>query len=131
MGRFGLGEVLLAEKRYAQRARAAEKLRRKRLKNIRGRDVTMEETDKESPLDMDDWEDSLKALLDHDEVDSLKSAMDTLDLESSAQELLNRNSQALVRLEELQEERFGRKGKFRGVEVGSEEWDTGQSTVTL
>lgn len=129
VGRIGLGEVLLAEKKYSQRARAAEKLRRKRLKNIRGRDVTMEEDSDELPTDAANWEDSFKGLLDHDEVDSLKSAMEGLNLEASAQELLNRNSKALIRLEELQMQRLGRKGGFRGVEVGSEEWDTGAFNI--
>lgn len=58
---------------------------------------------------------------------SLREFMETLDLEEAIQELLDRNMQALARLEVLQSQRLGGEGGGTSqVEVGSEEWDLGQ-----
>ena len=58
---------------------------------------------------------------------SLREFMETLDLEEAIQELLDRNRQALARLEVLQLQRLGgENGGTSQVEVGSEEWDLGQ-----
>ena len=58
---------------------------------------------------------------------SLRELMETLDLEEAIQELLDRNMQALARLEVLQSQRLGgENGGTSQVEVGSEEWDLGQ-----
>jgi len=65
--------------------------------------------------------------LTKEQVDSIKSALKDLDLEDSVRELLNRNTKALVRLEELQVQRLGDKAGFKPVEIGSEEWDTAQA----
>ena len=58
---------------------------------------------------------------------SLREFMETLDLEEAIQELLDRNRQAIARLEALQSQRLGgESGGTSQVEVGSEEWDLGQ-----
>ncbi len=66
-------------------------------------------------------------LLAPEEAASLKGFMETLEVEVAIQELLDRNRQALERLEELQLQRLGRENGGAGqVEVGSEEWDIGE-----
>lgn len=62
-----------------------------------------------------------------DEVAPIQDFMETLELEASIQELLDRNKRALARLEELQSQRLGgENGGASQVEVGSEEWDIGE-----
>jgi len=69
----------------------------------------------------------LDSLLAPEQAASLREFMETLELEVAIQELLDRNRQALARLEVLQSQRLGgENGGASQVEVGSEEWDVGQ-----
>jgi hypothetical protein len=135
VGRIGLGEVLLAERRNKQRAMSIETLQRKRLNEIHDQDVVMEDgvhsaqqagENLTQTTGSDDWE-MPKGLLTREQVESIKAALKNLDLEVAVQELLDRTAKALVRLEELQMQRLDDKASFRPVEVNSEEWDTGTS----
>jgi len=57
----------------------------------------------------------------------IQDFMETLELEASIQELLDRNKRALARLGELQSQRLGgENGGASEVELGSEEWDIGE-----
>jgi hypothetical protein len=68
----------------------------------------------------------LDELLPPDEVQNIKAALGSLQLENAVQELLERNRRALIRLEELQRLRLIADGGGSGVaEQGSEELDTG------
>lgn len=72
----------------------------------------------------------MEGLLAPNEVDELKSALGSLELEQAVQELLERNVKALQRLEELQLRRLGsEESASKHVEVDSEEWETGTSTI--
>ena len=69
----------------------------------------------------------MDSLLAPEQADSLREVMETLELEVGIQELLDRNREALARLEVLQLQRLGgENGGTSQVEVGSEEWDVGQ-----
>ena len=69
----------------------------------------------------------MDSLLAPEQAASLREFMETLELEEAIQELLDRNRQALARLEVLQLQRLGgENGGTSQVEVGSEEWDVGQ-----
>ena len=72
----------------------------------------------------------LETLLPPDQVKSLKAALDSFELENSVQNLLERNQQALVRLEELQTQRLT-DHPTSNAEEGSEEWDTGSSVFII
>jgi hypothetical protein len=70
---------------------------------------------------------ALDPLLERDQVAPIQDFMKTLEVEVAIQELLDRNKQALARLEELQSQRLGgENGDASGVEVASEEWDVGE-----
>ncbi len=66
----------------------------------------------------------LEALLGPEEVDSIKAALNSLELENLVHQLLQRNQRALVRLGELQKQRLIDHPSIPP-EEGSEEWDTG------
>lgn len=66
----------------------------------------------------------LEALLGPEEVDSIKAALNSLELENLVHQLLQRNQSALVRLGELQKQRLIDHPSIPP-EEGSEEWDTG------
>jgi len=76
-----------------------------------------------------DEDEILEGLLSKEQVASLKSVLKNLELENAVQELLDRNSKALKRLEELQRQRLMKQGAFHPVEEGSEEWDTGKGIL--
>jgi len=77
-------------------------------------------------------EDGLEGLLPPDQIAVIKAAIDTLELEDAVNELLDRNRRALARLEELQRLRIDSEdGGSSEVEVGSEEWDTGEYSRQL
>ena len=68
----------------------------------------------------------MEALLPSEEVDAIKSSLGSLEMEQAVDELLQRNSRALERLEELQLQRLRAQGGGSSiVEVGSEEWEVG------
>ncbi|EIW86379.1 hypothetical protein CONPUDRAFT_140961 [Coniophora puteana RWD-64-598 SS2] len=66
----------------------------------------------------------LDGILTQDQIKSLKVMLNDLDLEQSVQDLLDKNSRALRRLEQLQVERL-KEGNPQ-VQEGSEEWDIAQ-----
>jgi hypothetical protein len=88
--------------------------------------------DRPDPLQNDafDSELDLDSLLPPDEVKSLKAALNSLELENSVQNLLERNQRALERLEELQSQRLTNH-PTSNAEEGSEEWDTGSSSFNI
>ncbi|KAH0838619.1 hypothetical protein J3R83DRAFT_6942 [Lanmaoa asiatica] len=86
----------------------------------------VDESDKVSVLDD---EESLETLFSTEQINLLKQALGSLELEATVHELLNRNAKALKRLEELQNKRLSRPGEFSPVEQGSEEWDTAQGIL--
>jgi hypothetical protein len=121
IGRRQLGEVLY---RQEQRRVVTAGARRE---SLQGRGAIQEvEEDlavvSEPPKGMDT---DLNALLPREEVDAIKAAMNSLELENSIQQLLERNRLALNRLEELQILRLT--GGSNSAEEGSEEWETGSS----
>ncbi|EAU92972.1 hypothetical protein CC1G_03759 [Coprinopsis cinerea okayama7 len=93
-------------------------------------DVVMngeEPTSPDVPKQSMDAEEDMESLLPPEEVQAIKEAMGSLELENAVQELLERNQRALVRLKELQRRRFSQGGaNFSAVEEGSEEWETAQ-----
>ena len=120
IGRSVYGEVLWRERGNSLRLRA---LKRKQLTGSNLSDVIMEESSSaEQGPPSEDWHETLKNFLS---ISSLKSALDDLEVQDSVQELLERNSKALARLEELQLRRYGDPTGFKPVQVGSEEWETG------
>ena len=76
-------------------------------------------------------DDSLGSLLSQDQLRLLKEALDSAEIEAGVQELLERNANALKRLEELQNMRLVKPGGFTAVEEGSEEWETGSFTWAI
>ncbi|KAI9059651.1 hypothetical protein FKP32DRAFT_1596208 [Trametes sanguinea] len=72
----------------------------------------------------------IEALLPSEEVEAIKSALGTLEMEQAVDELLQRNAKALQLLEELQLARLREQGSGSSiVEVGSEEWDVAQGII--
>lgn len=133
IGREALGEVLWRwedrKKRWAtEKARAAEEAAQcspmagleEEHNNVI--DPSLEES-------LDDDEEALEGLLSKEQIASLKSVLKSLELENAIQELLDRNTKALRRLEELQRQRLMKDGGFHPVEEGSEEWDTGKGIL--
>jgi hypothetical protein len=125
IGRTVYGEVLWRERGNRLRLRA---LKKKKLAESNLPDVIMEEPDstEQGSSGGEDWHETLKGFLS---VSSLKSALGDLEVQDSMQELLERNANALARLEELQLRRYGDPGGFKPIEVGSEEWETGKTHV--
>lgn len=118
VGRRQLGEVL-----YRQEQRRVERAGARR--ESRGYIQEVEEDlaiVAQPPKDVDA---DLNALLPREEVDAIKAAMNSLELENSIQQLLERNRLALKRLEELQILRLTEGSN--SAEEGSEEWQTGSS----
>jgi hypothetical protein len=84
----------------------------------------------EVPSNEDAIEESLNGLLSKGQVDAVMAALDSLELQETARELLRRNCRALERLEFLQAERLsGPSGGSSKAEIGSEEWDTGEPSA--
>lgn len=104
-------------------------LKKKQLAGGNLPDVIMEEPDSAEQCSSggEDWGETLKEFLS---VSSLKSALDDLEVQNLAQELLGRNTKALTRLEELQLHRYGDPAGPKSVEVGSEEWETGNNSCS-
>jgi hypothetical protein len=136
IGREALGEVLWRwedrKKRWAaENARAAEEAAQCLL--MTGLEEDEEEQnnviDPSLEESFDDDEEALDGLLSKEQIASLKSVLKSLELENAVQELLDRNTKALRRLEELQRQRLMKEGGFHPVEEGSEEWDTGKGIL--
>ncbi|KAI0063213.1 hypothetical protein BV25DRAFT_1907287 [Artomyces pyxidatus] len=140
VGRCALGEVLFSQenKRRIDKAIADEERRRRfvaavvedvELQDDTGEveDVTEEERSKQAAEAKNAADEALETLLPPEEVASIKAVLGTLELEAAVQELLDRNTGALKRLEELQLERLGGEGGGSStVAEGSEEWDLAQ-----
>lgn len=128
MGRQQLGEFLW---RKEQRAKERQANIREDMESR----ATAIEVDDDDNIDPDlrqisqskdsELEEALTELLPPEEVDVIKSALDSLELEGAVQELLDRNARALVRLQKLQRKRLLRREYV--VAEGSEEFDTGES----
>lgn len=136
IGREALGEVLWRwedrKKNWtAEKARAAEDA----AQCLPMEGLEEDEEEQNNVIDpsledsFDDDEEALDGLLSKEQVASLKSVLKSLELENAVQELLDRNTKALRRLEELQRQRLMKEGGFHPVEEGSEEWDTAQSIL--
>lgn len=121
VGRRQLGEVLYRQEQTRVETAGA------RRESLQGRgDIQEVEEDLaviSEPLKGVDTD--LNALLPREEVDAIKAAMNSLELENSIQQLLERNRLALNRLEELQTLRLTEGSN--SAEEGSEEWETGSS----
>lgn len=139
VGRMGLGETVW---RWEERRRERELQRFKagfivEIEENTAEDVAMEDLQEVNMDGMPEatsnetmtkaTEDGLDGLLPPDQIAVIKAALDTLELEDAVNELLGRNRRALARLEELQRLRIGGEdGGSSEVEIGSEEWDTGE-----
>ena len=139
VGRMGLGETVW---RWEERRRERELQRFKagfivEIEENTAEDVAMEDLQEVNMDGMPEatsnetmtkaTEDGLEGLLPPDQIAVIKAALDTLELEDAVNELLGRNRRALARLEELQRLRIGGEdGGSSEVEIGSEEWDTGE-----
>lgn len=122
VGRRQLGEVLYHQEQRRLKTAGA------RRESFQGRgDIREVEEDlaivaAEPSKDVDT---DLNALLPREEVAAIKAAMNSLELENSIQQLLERNRLAINRLEELQILRLTEGSN--SAEEGSEEWETGSS----
>lgn len=121
VGRRQLGEVLYRQEQRRVKVAAARRESLEGRGNIQevGEDLAVVA---EPPKDVDT---DVNALLPREEVDAIKAAMNSLELENSIQQLLERNRLALNRLEELQILRLT-EGSNSAAEEGSEEWETAQ-----
>ncbi|KAJ2913041.1 hypothetical protein MD484_g7371, partial [Candolleomyces efflorescens] len=77
-------------------------------------------------------DEDLNSLLPPEEVKAFKETLGSLELEAAVTQLLEQNSRALKRLEELQMRRFSESSpKVKPVEEGSEEWETAEDGPSL
>lgn len=144
VGRARLGEVLYYKERERRRQIRMQELeeRQARQRNVLppATYVSAEEDDiveverssskqKEKMKDVD--MDGLEGLLSTEQIASLKATLGSLELENAVQELLDRNSRALERLEKLQNQRLLEGGGAKPVQVGSEEWDVGKRPTSI
>ncbi|KAH9927517.1 uncharacterized protein BXZ73DRAFT_90764 [Epithele typhae] len=125
VGRAAMGEVIYGQE-MRRRLRAAVKGKRKHSSRSRQRRPVKLERSQffggryRCPTEFE-------SLLPSEEVDAIKSALHSLEMEQGVEELLQRNNKALRRLEELQLQRLRSQGGGSSVvEVGSEEWDVAQ-----
>jgi hypothetical protein len=72
----------------------------------------------------------LEAILPPEQVDSIKAALNSLELEKSVQTLLDKNQRALKTLEKLQFERLTNR-PTTAAEEHSEEWETGSFLLLM
>lgn len=124
VGRNQLGQVLMYRE---EKKRLREARRRERLEGSGSIvDVTASDGGADQQEDpssgVPDLE--LEALLPPEEVDSIKAALGSLELEKSVQKLLERNQKALERLGQLQRQRLIN-NPSSSAEEDSEEWETG------
>ncbi|PBL00459.1 hypothetical protein ARMGADRAFT_1006661 [Armillaria gallica] len=132
IGRHQLGQVYYNQE---MRRKAAEERRNKLLlvaKRMDQEDHAMDEVEEieECGSVAIDVEGELKDILPPEEVENIKAALNSLEMQSSVEELLERNRKALNRLEELQLLRLQKEdGGTSVAEEGSEEWETAQSIL--
>ncbi|KAH9846632.1 hypothetical protein C2E23DRAFT_766738 [Lenzites betulinus] len=137
VGRIAMGEVIF-DQEMKRRLRALAKGKRRAFASrhnvSQAEDVVMEETSDENAAGPSEKPTELvkgvEALLPAEEVEAIKASLGTLEMEQAVDELLQKNSRALQRLEELQLARFRQQGAGSTVvEVGSEEWDVAQGII--
>ncbi|KAL1699389.1 hypothetical protein EV121DRAFT_216312 [Schizophyllum commune] len=88
-------------------------------------DVVMGEVAETEPVD---WRKQLEGLLPEEAIEGVMDALQTAELETTVQELLERNVRAIERLEDLQRARLTAYGGEKStVEEGSEEWELAQN----
>ena len=137
VGQFALGEVMWSRLRRAELASKTKKqLPSATTEGVQMKDGSLDDVlsqkrvggmdqDGENPIALD-------PLLEPDQLAPIQDLMRTLDLEVATQELLDRNTRALARLEELQSLRLGgENGGASVVEVDSEEWDVGEQSIVF
>ncbi|KAI0666321.1 hypothetical protein C8Q78DRAFT_1060797 [Trametes maxima] len=136
IGRTAMGEVIFDQEMKRRLRALAKGKRRAFLGAAEGRteDVPMEDTTGESSAGPSDVATSLvkgiESLLPAEEVEAIKASLGTLEMEQAVDELLQKNANALQRLEELQHSRWREQGEGSSiVEVGSEEWDVAQGII--
>ncbi|PPQ67402.1 hypothetical protein CVT25_005981 [Psilocybe cyanescens] len=126
VGKEQLGQVLWYRE---ERKRLRDALRRERLEGTGSIvDITLDSRISHPPQDMLPPDLQLESLLPPEDVESIKDALNSLELEKSVQTLLNRNQRALERLEELQFQRLT-KHPTSNAEEDSEEWETAQAIL--
>ncbi|KAJ7226019.1 hypothetical protein GGX14DRAFT_512553 [Mycena pura] len=127
IGMHQMGEV------YAQKAKRYRDKLQARQRAIELAQNTVVEEPKKPPSPTESTEPDLEALRDillPEEIESLKSVLDSLELENAVQELLERNRKALQRLGHLQVERLRSEGgRTSTVKEGDEEWDVAQGIL--
>ncbi|CDO72729.1 hypothetical protein BN946_scf184990.g12 [Trametes cinnabarina] len=141
VGRAAMGEVIFQQE-MRRRMRALAKGKRKAFiaaneGATQAEDVEMQDTASienmagpSSETKTSGIAKSIEALLPASEVEAIKSALGTLEMEQAVDELLQRNAKALQLLEELQLARLRGQGTGSSiVEVGSEEWDVAQGIL--
>ncbi|KAH8086616.1 hypothetical protein BXZ70DRAFT_1080164 [Cristinia sonorae] len=133
VGKVALGEVIFQQERK-RRLKALQDRMRANQAAAQARKEPSEKSGEVQPVTETDMavdnavEVSMPdGILSSEQIASVKSALQGLDLEAAVDELLTRNARALQRLEELQKRRW--MAKSGAVQVGSEEWDTAQSIV--
>jgi hypothetical protein len=125
-----VGQRELSEIVYGWEQRKKEKLAvwRQRLEGSGTIQDVLPARTKSPPPEMSDAD--LQELLPPDEVETIKAALGSMQLENAIQELLERNQRSLMRLEELQILRLtADSGESSIAEEGSEEWDTGSPFI--
>ncbi|KAL7285806.1 hypothetical protein ACG7TL_000915 [Trametes sanguinea] len=141
VGRVAMGEVILQQE-MRRRMRALVKGKRKAFVGA-AEDQAQQTDDVEMQVDGSDERavgpssekkaditKGIEALLPAEEVEAIKSALGTLEMEQAVDELLQRNAKALQLLEELQLARLREQGTGSSiVEVGSDEWDVAQGII--
>ncbi|KAI0358990.1 hypothetical protein OH77DRAFT_1448294 [Trametes cingulata] len=138
VGRVAMGEVIFQQE-MKRRLRALAKGKRRAFVGASAAQTEDTEADVQDASDESfagpsvkkvDVSKGLEELLPQEEVEAIKAALGTLEMEQAVDELLQRNARALQRLEELQLERFRAQGEGSSiVEVGSEEWDVAQGII--
>ena len=126
VGQRQLSEVIYQKelkKKDAEQARQDNKLSGAYIQEIPEDDDVVMNVAEPEPISDED----LGNLLPPEEVNALKEALGSLELERAVQTLLDRNAVALTRLGELQTRRLSNPD-VKPVEEGSEEWDTGTHT---
>lgn len=139
VGRIAMGEVIF-DQEMKRRLRALAKGKRRafasRCNASQAEDVDMEEASDENAAGPSEKPAELvkgiEGLLPAEEVEAIKASLGTLEMEQAVDELLQKNSRALQRLEELQLARLKEQSTGSSiVEISSEEWDIGTCSFVL
>ncbi|KAL1749118.1 hypothetical protein HDZ31DRAFT_59709 [Schizophyllum fasciatum] len=137
IGREQLGEVIWydEERRRIRKLQNAQRRARAKMQAAAlatqgegsSSDVVMGEPSEAQPVN---WRKHLEELLPEDAIEGVMEALQTVELQTTVQELLERNVRALERLEDLQRLRLsGYGGAKSKAEEGSEEWELAQNIM--